>query len=184
MTAESKFIWENCHTVSFDAVKCILLAHSILSYFDLDKKTELVVDASPVGLGTILTQKGTVSDMNVISYTSWALSDMEKHYPQVHREAHALVWGVIHYSIYFRGSPQFTIVSDNNTVVHIFNSASSSPPPHIECMVMKVQQFNVKVVHKSGRDTPADYLSRHPDEGGHPPQMMSAKRATSILLFT
>ena len=83
----------------------------------------------------------------------------------MHREALALTWGVLHFDVYLRGSKPFSIVSDNYTVVHMFNNKSSSPPPRIERMIMKIQQFVFKVIHKSGKDNPADYLSRHPENG-------------------
>ena len=43
-----------------------------MSYFDPRKKTEIIVDASPSGLGGLLVQEG-----KVLSYASRALSDVE-----------------------------------------------------------------------------------------------------------
>ena len=160
----NKVVWEKRHALAFDAVKRLLSANNALSYFDMNLETELIVDASPVGLGAILVQKAG-QEVNVVSYASRALSNVEQRYPQVHRESLALVWGILHFAVYLRGSKPFTVSCDNRSVVHIFNSASSSPPPRIERMLMKVQQFCFKVVHKSGKDNPADYLSRHPELG-------------------
>jgi hypothetical protein len=157
----SPMIWKQAHSIAFEAIKESLSSQSALSYYDQSKDTELIVDASPVGLAAILTQKSD-SGMKVLSYASRALTDVEQRYPQVHREALALTWGILYYSVYLRGCKPFSVVSDNNTVVHIFNKTTSSPPPRIERMIMKVQQFCFKVVHKSGKDNAADYLSRHP----------------------
>ena len=53
------------------------LTTDVMAYFDPAKKTKLLVDASPVGLGAVLTQEG-----RVISYGSKALTDVE----DIHRQ--------------------------------------------------------------------------------------------------
>ena len=52
-----------------------------MSYCDPRKQTEIIVDASPVGLSGLLTQEG-----KVLSYASRALSDVERRYSQIERE--------------------------------------------------------------------------------------------------
>ena len=66
------------------------------AYFDPHKKTVLFVDASPVGLGAMLTQSG-----KVISYTSKALSGVERRYSQIEREALAIAWGCHHFRMHW-----------------------------------------------------------------------------------
>ena len=69
----------------------------MMSYFDPRKKTEIIVDASPAGLGGFLEQEG-----KVLSYASHALSDVESRYSQTERELLAVVWGVEHSSVRLR----------------------------------------------------------------------------------
>ena len=57
-----------------------------MSYFNPAQETEVIVDASPVGLGGLLVQDG-----KVISYASRALSDVESRYSQTEREMPAIV---------------------------------------------------------------------------------------------
>ena len=52
-----------------------------MSYFDPRKETEIIVDASPVGLGGLLMQEG-----KIITYAIQALSDVESIYSQTERE--------------------------------------------------------------------------------------------------
>ena len=50
-----------------------------MSYFDTTKETYILVDASPVGLSAILTQKDPQQDAyNTIAHASRALSPVEK----------------------------------------------------------------------------------------------------------
>ena len=64
-------------------------------YFDQEKETEVIIDASPVGVSAILTQDG-----KVVSYSSRALTDVEQSFSQTDREILAVVYGVEHYHLY------------------------------------------------------------------------------------
>lgn len=57
-----------------------------MAYFNPAKSTKLLVDASPMGLGAVLTQEG-----RIISYARKGLSDVEKRYSQTEKEAFAIV---------------------------------------------------------------------------------------------
>ena len=67
----------------------MLSSETTLAYFQSSLETELLVDASPTGIGAILTQKdnSTNATPRVICYSSRALSEVEKRYSQIEREA-------------------------------------------------------------------------------------------------
>lgn len=72
-----------------------LTSYAVMTYFDPHKLTELVVDASPVGLGAVLAQRdGPNEPTGVISYASRALSPIEQRYSQTEREALVIVFGL------------------------------------------------------------------------------------------
>ena len=76
-------------------VKDALVNAPVTSYFDMDKETEIIVDASPVGPGAILAQKDLVTgDRRIIAYASKSLSEAEQRYSEIEREALAVVWGL------------------------------------------------------------------------------------------
>ena len=62
-----------------------------MAYFSKQKYTFITVDASPVGLSGILTQrtKGRDDDEKVIAYASGALTDTEMRYSQTEKELSA-----------------------------------------------------------------------------------------------
>ena len=78
----SAWSWGPTEVKSFNDVREALSEDTTTRYFDPKKFTELVVDASPVGLGAILAQEG-----KTIAYASRALSDVEQRYSQTEREA-------------------------------------------------------------------------------------------------
>ena len=79
--------WKPTHTDALNQLKDALSEDAVNAYFDIDKDTELIVDASPVGLGAILTQHDKHGRSKVIAYASRALTDVESRYSQTEREA-------------------------------------------------------------------------------------------------
>ena len=71
---------------ALDKLKESLVGDQVMSYFDPRKKTEIIVDASPTGLGGLLVQEG-----KVLGYASRALSDVESCYSKTEREMLAVV---------------------------------------------------------------------------------------------
>ena len=66
---------------AFEKLKECLSSAETLGYFDNNAPTQVIADASPVGLGAVLTQ--THKDgPRIISYASRSLTDTEKRYSQ------------------------------------------------------------------------------------------------------
>eukprot|EP00112_Aurelia_sp_Birch-Aquarium-sp1_P006122 Seg1683.10 transcript_id=Seg1683.10/GoldUCD/mRNA.D3Y31 product="Transposon Tf2-3 polyprotein" protein_id=Seg1683.10/GoldUCD/D3Y31 len=61
----TKWTWIDQHQAAFDNLKEALTSKSVVAYFDPKKSTEILVDASPVGLGAILTQKTVNPDGSI-----------------------------------------------------------------------------------------------------------------------
>ena len=93
-----------------------LTKNHMMSYFNPRLKTEVIVDARPVGLGKLLVQES-----KVISYASRALMDVESRYSQTEREMLGVVRAVEHFHLYLYGS-EFIIATDHKPLLGIFNS--------------------------------------------------------------
>ena len=63
-----EFKWKDVHREALERLKCSLTSDELVASFDPNKKSILVVDASSIGLGDMLIQRG-----KVISYASKAL---------------------------------------------------------------------------------------------------------------
>ena len=73
---EVRFEWTQKHQTVFEKLKKTLATAPCMSYFDKNKETFVIVDASPVGFSAILSQKPQNSDNNnhqIIAYASRAL---------------------------------------------------------------------------------------------------------------
>ena len=68
-------------------------------YLNPSFRTELIVDARPVGLEVILSQATAHGGSNIITYASRSLTDCESRYSQTKREARLVVWGIEHFHL-------------------------------------------------------------------------------------
>ena len=129
-----------------------------MAYFDPSKPTTVIVDASPSGLGALLTQEG-----RVISYASRALSSVESRYSQTEREILAVIWAIEHYHLYLYGA-KFTVITDHKPLLGIFKSQKPTSA-RIDRWKLRLMPYDCEVVYKPGKDAenPADFLSRHPN---------------------
>ncbi|XP_052744494.1 uncharacterized protein K02A2.6-like [Bicyclus anynana] len=150
--------WGPEQTDSFKELKDSLSNIHTLGYYDLNDKTTVMADASPVGLGAVLIQ----SDSNgprIIAYGNKSLTDVEKRYCQTEKEALALVWAVEHFDIYLFGKDTFDLVTDHKPLEVIFGSRLKTCA-RIERWVLRLQAYNFKVLYKPGKTNIADCLSR------------------------
>ena len=157
---DSIFRWNTEQQQAFDQLKDILSDATTLAYYNPDAETYLTVDASPVGLGAILSQKQEDGSERPVAFGSKSLNATEQRYGQVEREALAVLFGCEHFHFFLYDKP-FTINTDHKPLLKILSN-NSSPPPRIQKWMLRLQAYVFKLVHKPGKDNPADYLSRSP----------------------
>ncbi|CAB4035824.1 Hypothetical predicted protein, partial [Paramuricea clavata] len=150
--------WEEIEQAALDKLKKAFTDNQVMSYFDPHQATEVIVDASPVGLGALLVQND-----KVICYASRVLSDVETRYSQTEKEMLAVVWAVEHFHLYLYGA-QFTIITDHQPLIGIFRSHKATSA-RIDRWKLRLMPYNYHLVYKPGKDekNPADFLSRHPN---------------------
>ncbi len=134
------------------------------AYFNRGGRTELTVDASPGGLGAVMAQydPNKPYDKKVVCYLSRSLTDTEKKYSQVEKEALAVVWACERLHLYLYAS-EFDIVTDNKAIELIFGKSNSKPKARIERWMLRLLPYKFRI-HKPGQDNIADFLSRNPME--------------------
>ena len=164
-----KWRWNKTENDSFKRLKTMLASCESVQFFDVELPTELIVDASPFGLGAILTQisnKNAETDTQtrkVIGYASRALTDVESRYSQTEREALAVVWACEHFHLYVYGE-EFNVITDHKPLEGILNKPTSKPTVRLERMCLRLQLYRMKVKYRPGKGNTADYLSRHPQK--------------------
>ena len=89
----AKWHWGKGENEAFEALKNQLAEASMMAFYDKDAPTEVVTDASPVGLGAILVQEKQ-GVKRAVAFASRSLSDVERRYSQTEKEALAVIWPV------------------------------------------------------------------------------------------
>ena len=152
--------WTEKQEQAFQKLKHTLTSDCVMSHYDPTAPTELRVDASPVGLGAILTQTGPDGASRPIAYASRTLSDVERRYSQTEREALGVVWGCERFHLYLYGA-EFSLYTDHKPLEVIYGP-KAKPPARIERWGLRLQQYRFKVIYEPGSKNPADVLSRLP----------------------
>ena len=116
----TQFIWGAAQEKVYQTLKTALLSSPVMSYFDITKETAILVNASPVGLSAILSQrKHGSSNSQIIAYASRLLSQTEQRCSQTEKEALAIVWGIEHFHLYINGAP-FVLYTDHKPLELIY----------------------------------------------------------------
>ncbi|XP_011876481.1 PREDICTED: uncharacterized protein K02A2.6-like, partial [Vollenhovia emeryi] len=95
-------ITEDCES-SFQVAKRAFTSPKCLVHFDPTLHITLATDASPYGVGAVLSHVYPDGTERVIQYASQTLSDTQKSYSQIDKEAYAIIFG-FNYSIKYRKS--------------------------------------------------------------------------------
>jgi transposase InsO family protein len=99
--------------------------------------------------------------MTPLYFVSYPLTATQARYPQIDREALAIYWGIRRFHLYLYGK-EFTVVTDHQPLVSLFNNPESKPSARIERWLMELQRYRFIVEYQPGPSNPADYASRHP----------------------
>ncbi|XP_037302703.1 uncharacterized protein K02A2.6-like [Manduca sexta] len=84
---------------SFDKIKKEIISDRVLMHFDPNKPVVLATDASPTGLGAILSHRMPDGSDRPIAFASRSLTSSEKKYSQIDKEATSIFWGLKSFSI-------------------------------------------------------------------------------------
>ena len=136
-----EFKWQSEQQAAFDKLKELITSTTALAHFDVNSKTRIVADASPVGLGAVLIQLQGV-EWRVIAYASRGLTDVERRYSQAEREALALVWARERFNMYIFGR-DCELETDHKPLEYMY-SQKSKPSARVERWVLRLQAYDFK----------------------------------------
>ncbi|CAB4011562.1 Transposon Ty3-I Gag-Pol poly [Paramuricea clavata] len=95
--------WEIAHQTAFLRIKEVLMSSEVLARYDPRKETIVAADASAIGVGAVLIQIQEDGDRRPVYYASRTLSETEKRYAVIEKEALAATWACERFSDYITG---------------------------------------------------------------------------------
>ena len=123
---ETKWSWGAEQQKSFNEVKKLLTSDCLLVHYDPNKEFLLACDASPYGVGVVLSHRDEDGQEHLIAFTSRTLGRAEKNYSQLEKEGLAIIFGVKKFHQFLFGH-HFIILSDHKPLQHIFKETSATP---------------------------------------------------------
>lgn len=160
-----KWVWSDACQKAFENVKQLITSEPVLTHYDPKAPVRLACDASPYGLGAVLSHVMSDGSEKPIAFASRSLTKAERNYAQIDREACAIFWAVKKFHAYLFGR-KFTLLTDHQPLTSIFSPSKSIPvtsAARLQRYALFLSGFNYDIEYKSTkRHTNADGLSRLP----------------------
>ena len=160
LSKKHSWVWGPSQEQAFSQVKDELSKPTTLALFDVQNESKFSADASVYGLGAVLLQK-TDSQWKPFAYASRSLSETERRYAQIEKEALAITWACEKFSMYVL-SKRFSIETDHKPLVPLLVSKHlDSLPPRVLRFRLRLARFDFSIEHTPGKYLyTADTLSR------------------------
>ncbi len=160
-----KWEWSQACQQAFEKSKQALVDSPALAHYDATKPLQLACDASPYGVGAVLSQHDKNGNERPVAFASRTLSSAEKNYAQIEREALSLIFGVRKFHQYLYGRV-FTLFTDHKPLTSILNPKAGIPTLAAARMqrwalILAGYQYNI-VYRKAEENANADAMSRLP----------------------
>ncbi|XP_048249134.1 uncharacterized protein K02A2.6-like [Haliotis rufescens] len=162
---EVTWSWGAQQKKAFNMVKGHLSSCDLLTHYDPHKKLVLGCDASPYGVGAVLSHQSDDGEEKPIAFASRSLSQAEKNYSQLDREALAIIFGTKKFHQYIYGR-SFTLLSDHKPLESIFSrdkDISQMASSRIQRWALTLSAYNYTIEYRKGTSLAnADCMSRLP----------------------
>ena len=140
------WVWEHPQEQAFTLIKEELTRPTVLELYNPQRKVKISADASSHGLGAVLLQESG-NKWKPVAYASRSMSDTEKRYAQIEKEALSLTWACEKFQDYILGR-KFHIETDHKTLVPLLSSKLLDMlPPRIVRFRLRMARYDYTIEH-------------------------------------
>ena len=161
----TRWTWSAAQEEAFEEAKRQLTSPCLLVHFNPAKDLILACDASPYGIGAVLSHRMADGSDKPIAFASRSLATAEKKYSHLDKEALAIVFGMKKFHHYLYGR-RFTILSDHKPLKHLFDYSRPIPAmasAWIQRWALTLSAYQYDIAYKPGSThANADGFSRLP----------------------
>ena len=160
-----KWEWTRDCERAFKEAKTLVTSPTVLTHYNPSLPVKLACDASPYGIGAVMSHVMDDGSERPIAFASRSLTKAEKNYAQIDKEALSLVWGVKRFNQYLFGR-EFTLITDHQPLMSIFSPQKGVPVTAAARMqrwalFLGGHQYKIEF-RRTGDHANADGLSRLP----------------------
>ena len=159
---DQEWVWGEQQCRAFREAKEKLASSELLVHYDPLKPMILAVDASPYGVGAVLSHVSE-GEERPIAYASRTLNVAERNYSQTEREGLAMIYGVKKFHQYLLGM-KFTIFTDHKPLLGMFGESKPIPThsaARIQRWALLLAAYNYELRYRPGsQNANADGMSR------------------------
>lgn len=155
-----KFSWTDTCQESFEKIKSLLTSHPILAAPNFEKVFKLMVDASDIGIGSVLIQEDDDGIDHPVCFFSKKLTKYQKGYSTIEKECLGLLMSLQHFDVYLKNARHQVIVyTDHNPITFINRMKGKNQ--RVLRWSLTLGEYNLDIRHIRGKDNVlADALSR------------------------
>ncbi|KAL7839056.1 hypothetical protein SRHO_G00257140 [Serrasalmus rhombeus] len=156
-------VWTEEAQQSFERVKELIVNSPALALFNPELPTIVTTDASDYGVGAVLTQLHPESTEKTVAFASRTLTQAERKYSTIEKEALACVWATEKWRTYLWGR-HFTLRMDHSPLTTLLSSKGHGRAGmRIARWSARLMTYTYDIQYKPGRENvTADCLSRLP----------------------
>ncbi|MGL6082193.1 MAG: RNase H-like domain-containing protein [Gammaproteobacteria bacterium] len=163
LSAKTDFYWSSECEEAYKKIKVEIAKMTELRHFDPLKVSILSADASPDGIGGVLSQVEDDGKVYPVYHFARSLNKTQQNYPQTEKEGLALIYAVQKFHKYLYGR-KFTLLTDHQPLLTIFKPANgikitSSKRLQRWALTLLNYDFNIEYVNTINFGA-ADALSR------------------------
>ena len=159
LTKEKEHIrWSEEHTRAWRALQESMASYPVLRQPDTSKEFFVDTDASNVGLGAALMQRGEDGTPHPVAYASRKLTPVEQTYSTREQEALAIVFAIEKFDCFLAGR-RFTVVTDHRSLSWLMTQPLVKG--RLANWAYKLRSHDFTIVYRKGSENHlADFLSR------------------------
>ena len=135
---ENAWVWGPAQQEAFQRLKADMASEQVLALYDPEKETVVSSDASSFGLGAVLMQKQPSGEMRPVAYASRSMTETERRYAKIEKEALAITWALEHWADVLIGM-KFNVQTDHKPLIPLFSTKL------IDELPVRIQRFHLTV---------------------------------------
>ncbi|XP_036845205.1 uncharacterized protein K02A2.6-like [Oncorhynchus mykiss] len=165
LQADTKWNWSPQCEEAFKTCKQRLLKSKWLAHYNTEMKLRPACDASPYGVGAVISHVLPSGEEHPIAFASRTLSPSKKNYAQIEKEALSIIFGVKKFQKYLYGR-KFQLLTDHKPLLAILGPKSAIPTladVRMQRWALILLAYNYEIEYRRSSDhANADALSRLP----------------------